>query len=119
MTSTLIDERATHGGPPPGEIRATRPRRVGVGEAHERNASQYSELAATIKQMGLMKRRPGWYLARCLVLLAAYVAGFAALFALGSSPWQLLVAAYFAENNDVLATAIEQIWREESRAGEG
>jgi fatty acid desaturase len=96
MTSPLIDERATHGGPPPGEIRATRPRRVGVGEAHQRNASLYSELSETIKQMGLMNRRPGWYLARCLILLAAYVAGFAALFTLGSSPWQLLVAAAFA-----------------------
>lgn len=96
MTSTLIGEPGTHGGPPPGEIRATRPRRVGAGEAHERNASDYSELAATIKKMGLMKRRPGWYLARCLILLAAYVGGFTALFALGSSPWQLLVAAYFA-----------------------
>ncbi len=96
MTPTSIDDRATHGGPPLGEIRATRPRRVGVGDAHGRHTSMYGELSETIKQMGLMKRRPGWYLARCLVLFAGYVAGFAALFVLGSSPWQLLVAAYFA-----------------------
>ena len=46
--------------------------------------------------MGLMERRPGWYWARCLILLVAYAVGFWALFSLGSSPWQLLMAAYFA-----------------------
>lgn len=96
MASTPLDERTPLAGPPPGKVRTTHPRRVGVGEAHERNASAYAELAATIKGMGLMSRRPGWYLARCLLLLAAYIVGFVALFTLGSSPWQLLVAAYFA-----------------------
>ncbi len=64
--------------------------------AQARNASDYAELSELIKREGLLARRPGWYIARCAILVGAYAAGFAALFSLGSSPWQLLVAAYFA-----------------------
>ena len=61
-----------------------------------RNASQYTELSERIKAAGLLERRPVWYVIRCTLLLLAYVALFAALFAASSSPWQLLVAAGFA-----------------------
>jgi fatty acid desaturase len=92
---------ATLGRPAPGRpvstgVRTTTPRRVRAGEAQERNASDYADLSTTIKGMGLMRRRRGWYVARCLILLAAYAVGGIALFSLGSSVWQLLVAAYFA-----------------------
>jgi fatty acid desaturase len=79
-----------------GGIRTTTARRIPAGEAQARNASDYSDLAATIKEQGLLDRRYGWYLARGVILLAGYVAGFVALFSLGSSPWQLLVAGFFA-----------------------
>lgn len=77
-------------------VRSTHARRIPAGAVQERNASDYSELSATIKAMGLMERRPGWYWGRSLILVVGYAAGFAALFSLGSSPWQLLVAAFFA-----------------------
>ncbi|MFC5502054.1 fatty acid desaturase family protein [Lysinimonas soli] len=89
-------ERANPNGSGSSGVRTTRPRRVPAGDAQQRNASDYGELVSKIKGMGLMDRRPGWYVARSLILLAGYAAGFVALFSLGSSPWQLLVAAYFA-----------------------
>jgi fatty acid desaturase len=81
--------------PAPTGLRATTPRRHVAGTAQERNASEYADLANKIKGMGLMERRPGWYWARCLILLAGYIGGFVALFAIGASPWQLLLAVYF------------------------
>ncbi|WP_198519494.1 MULTISPECIES: acyl-CoA desaturase [unclassified Microbacterium] len=89
-------DRATGIGPTSTGVRTTVPRRVAPGGAQERNGSTYAELANTIKGMGLMERRRGWYLVRSLILLAGYVGGFVALFSLGSSPWQLLVAVFFA-----------------------
>ncbi|CAN5143702.1 acyl-CoA desaturase [soil metagenome] len=77
-------------------VRRTIPRTTLGSDPQQRNASDYAELSTTIKAMGLMERRPGWYWARSLILAAGYVAGIVALFSLGSSPWQLLVAAYFA-----------------------
>jgi fatty acid desaturase len=85
-SSTILDR-------PSAPARASAPTR---GSAQARNASDYAELSAQVKGMGLMARRPGWYLARCIVLVAGYVAGVTALVSLGSSPWQLLNAAFFA-----------------------
>lgn len=96
MTPTGTLERPIPAGPASTGIRTTTPRRHRPGSAQARNASDYAELSSTIKSLGLMERRPGWYLARCLILLAGFAAGFVALFGLGPSPWQLLVAAYFA-----------------------
>ncbi|HWH26366.1 MAG TPA: acyl-CoA desaturase [Pseudolysinimonas sp.] len=79
-----------------GTIQTTSPRRQAAGRAQAQNTSDYRDLSATIHDMGLMERRHGWYLARCVILIAAYVGGFFALFSLGSSPWQLLLAVYFA-----------------------
>lgn len=50
-------------------VRFTTPRRDQVGGAQERNASDYAQLSATLRTMGLMNRRRGWYLPRSLVLL--------------------------------------------------
>ena len=96
MISNGTLERVAPLGPSSTGVRGTLPRRVPAGAAQQHNASDYGELSATIKGMGLMERRPGWYWARCLILLAGYVAGLMALFSLGSSPWQLVLAAYFA-----------------------
>lgn len=96
MTSNPTQQRPTGGGPADTAVRGTAPRRVGAGKAQSGDANDYGELSAIIRGMGLMARRPVWYAARCLILVAGYAAGFAALFGLGSSPWQLLVAVYFA-----------------------
>ncbi|HWR85688.1 MAG TPA: acyl-CoA desaturase [Rhodoglobus sp.] len=64
--------------------------------AQTRNASDYTELSERVKAAGLLRRRPVWYVSRCILLVLAYVGLFTALFTLGSSPWQLLVAAGFA-----------------------
>jgi len=95
ITNGTLD-RATATASDASSVRTTSPRRAPAGAAQTRNASDYAELSTTIKGMGLLERRPGWYWARCLILLAGYAAGLVALFSLGSSPWQLLVAAYFA-----------------------
>jgi fatty acid desaturase len=63
--------------------------------AQERNASDYKALAAEVKALGLLDRRPYWYAARVLILLALFAGAFAALFAIGSSPWVLLLAPVF------------------------
>lgn len=57
--------------------------------------SDYTELSRRIKDAGLLRRRTGWYAVRGLVLLGGFAAAFLLLFTLGSSWWQLGVAALF------------------------
>jgi fatty acid desaturase len=59
-------------------------------------ASDYPVLAGQIRDAGLLERRPILYVARGVVTLAALVAGWAALFAVGDSWASLLVAALLA-----------------------
>ena len=55
----------------------------------------FLELSRRVKAAGLMARRPGWYIFRGVVLLAGFAGATTLLFLLGSSPWQLAVAALF------------------------
>jgi fatty acid desaturase len=71
------------------------PARPPRDEVQARYAQDYVRLVAVMTELGLMKRRYGWYIARGAILLALFAAGFVALFTLGSGPIQLLVAAYF------------------------
>ena len=48
-----------------------------------------------MKAAGLLDRRPGSYVLRVAVLAACFAVGFALLFTLGRTWWQLLVAVYF------------------------
>ena len=64
--------------------------------AQERYASDFTGLMSKVKAAGLLERRPGWYTARVAILLTLFAGAFTALFALGSSPWQLLLAVGFA-----------------------
>jgi fatty acid desaturase len=58
-----------------------------------RIGSDFAQLARRVTAAGLMRRRPGYYVLRFL-LVGALAAGTAATFLLlGDSPWQLLVAA--------------------------
>lgn len=61
----------------------------------ERQLSGYAALSRKIRDAGLLERRYGWYVGRCLWLGLGLVIGFALLFGLGGTPAQLLVAAGF------------------------
>ncbi|MGX7825433.1 fatty acid desaturase family protein [Actinokineospora sp. 24-640] len=58
--------------------------------------SEYAELARTIKQGGLLRRRHGYYAVRISVNFLMLGAGLTAFFLLGSSWWQMLTAAFLA-----------------------
>ena len=58
--------------------------------------SAYSELSKTIKQAGLLDRRPGYYTGQVALIVGLGAAGVAAFLVIGDSWWQLLLAAYFA-----------------------
>ena len=73
---------------------ADRPIRT-TGSRQERNASDYKDLMALVKAEGLLKRRPVWYAGRAALMIGLFAAAFAGLFALGSSPWVLLLAVGF------------------------
>ena len=75
------------------------PKDVPVRGTNPRTQAQYTEdyaaLLATMDNLGLMRRRYGWYIARCVLLLGLYAAGFIALFAITPGPWLLLLAVGF------------------------
>ena len=64
--------------------------------AQEEYASDFTELMSEVKSAGLLERRYAWYVVRGAILLTLFAGAFAALFALGSSPWQLLLAIGFS-----------------------
>ncbi|WP_022917778.1 fatty acid desaturase family protein [Ruania albidiflava] len=55
----------------------------------------FLDLSRRVKAAGLMDRRPGWYVARAAILVAGFAGATLLLLTLGSSPWQLAVAALF------------------------
>jgi fatty acid desaturase len=71
-------------------------RRATRGTAQQEFTSDFSELMAKVKEAGLLARRPGWYLTRCLLLVLAYAVAFSMLFLIGESWWQLATAVVFA-----------------------
>src|SRR5829696_5930357 len=64
----------------PAPFRRTAPRTVRAGRAQDAHNSDYTALANEIKAAGLLKRRPGWYAARCVVLAASLAVCFVLLF---------------------------------------
>jgi fatty acid desaturase len=58
--------------------------------------SDYARLALRVNEAGLMRRRPGYYVARIGLLATCYAGGVAAFVALGDTWWQLLLAVGFA-----------------------
>src|SRR5215212_1987302 len=79
----------------PRPVRSTEPRRVGAGRAQAAHASDYTALTKQIRAAGLLERRPVWYAFRFAGLAVALGASFAALFLLGHTWWQLLLAVVF------------------------
>jgi fatty acid desaturase len=60
------------------------------------NGSDFAVLSRRINGEGLMRRRPTYYLARLAVVAAMFIGGWGAFFAIGSSWWQLVTAAFLA-----------------------
>jgi fatty acid desaturase len=58
--------------------------------------SDYAELSRLVRAAGLLDRRPGYYAVRIAVNLALLAAGWTVFVVLGSSWWQLVVAAFLA-----------------------
>ncbi|UFU03722.1 acyl-CoA desaturase [Ruania suaedae] len=81
MTTNTLEHTADVTPPP----RAARPN----------PAKDFLVLSRRVKAAGLMRRRPGWYLARAVVLACAFAGAIALLLTLGQSPWQLAVAGLF------------------------
>ncbi|WP_159621311.1 fatty acid desaturase family protein [Ruania rhizosphaerae] len=81
---TTIDTLA----PPPAQAAPRRAARVNP-------AKDFLELSRRVKASGLMRRRPGWYILRAVVLASAFAGAVALLLTLGQSPWQFAVAGLF------------------------
>ncbi|MGW4466744.1 fatty acid desaturase family protein [Micromonospora sp. NPDC004704] len=67
-----------------------------VVEPALRRGSDYAKLSRRINQAGLLERRPGWYAAKIAITAGLFVAGWVAVFLVGDSWWQLLVAVGLA-----------------------
>ncbi len=67
-----------------------------------RRGSDYARLSRRIRQAGLLNPRPGWYAAKIVLTAGLFIAGWAAVFLIGDSWWQMLVAV-------VLAVATTQV----------
>ena len=79
----------------PAAVRTTRPRVVAAGGSVRAHGSDFAELKRRIQDAGLLDRRRGWYAMRLGVLGLAFGLAFTAMFVLGHSWWQLVVAAAF------------------------
>ncbi|WP_082481843.1 MULTISPECIES: acyl-CoA desaturase [unclassified Aeromicrobium] len=89
MTDTeQIHERTATPRPP---APAATPPGASSGEA--RYVSQYTELAAAMRESGLLERRHLYYWAQITVAVGSFVAIWVGFFLLGDSWWQLLLAA--------------------------
>jgi fatty acid desaturase len=60
------------------------------------SGSDFAELARRIARVGLLDRRPGYYVVRLTAVGALVTGAWAAFFAIGDSWWQLLVAVLLA-----------------------
>ncbi|TCO51808.1 fatty acid desaturase [Kribbella antiqua] len=67
-----------------------------VVSAQQRYASLYTDLLRTVRELGLMRRRQGYYFTRFSLVLAALLAIAAGMILLGDSWYQLLLAAALA-----------------------
>jgi fatty acid desaturase len=60
------------------------------------SGSDFARLSQEVADAGLMKRRPGYYVARMGIVAVLFLGAWAAFFLIGDSWWQLAVAAFFA-----------------------
>ncbi len=62
----------------------------------QRRGSDYAELSSRVKQAGLLDRRPGYYAMAIGLVLAAYAGTGVAIFMIGNSWYQLILAGVLA-----------------------
>jgi fatty acid desaturase len=60
------------------------------------SGSDFAQLSARVASAGLMKRRPGYYIAKIVGTVALYAAGWALFAVVGASWWQLAIAVLIA-----------------------
>jgi fatty acid desaturase len=61
-----------------------------------RRGSEYAQLSRQIKDAGLLELRPGYYIWKITLTVAALTAGWTAFVVVGDSWWQLAVATFLA-----------------------
>lgn len=66
------------------------------GRASGGRGSEYAQLSRLVKDAGLLNRRPGYYTAKIILTLLAFVGGWAAFVMVGPSWWQLGLAVLMA-----------------------
>ncbi len=76
-------------------FRVTRPRTSLPDRPREAHGSDFAELKRRIQAAGLLERRYRYYIARLALLLGGFAVAFAAMFLLGPTWWQLIVAGAF------------------------
>jgi len=64
--------------------------------ASQLRGSDFASLSRLITEAGLMRRRPGYYIARIALVVGFYLAGWTAFAAIGNSWYQLLLAPVLA-----------------------
>ncbi|MFK3983204.1 fatty acid desaturase family protein [Micromonospora sp. NPDC050397] len=74
-----------------------------VAEPALRRGSDYAQLSRRISRAGLLNRRPGWYAAKIAITVGLFAGGWVALFLVGDSWWQLLVAVGLAVGSTQVA----------------
>ncbi len=79
----------------PGAMPANTAVRATNSRTQEQYSRDYAALLATMGELGLLRRRYGWYAARSALLLGLLTLGIVALFAFAPGPWLLLLAAGF------------------------
>ncbi|TDC18356.1 acyl-CoA desaturase [Kribbella albertanoniae] len=69
---------------------------VADGNPQQRFTNLYTDLARTVRELGLLRRRPGYYWTRIGLVLAAFAGVWVGVGLLGNSWLQLLMAGAFA-----------------------
>ncbi|TDE07429.1 fatty acid desaturase family protein [Jiangella asiatica] len=69
---------------------------TGTAGTPPRSGSDFAGLSRRIAETGLLERRPGYYVVRIGLVVAAYAAGWGAFAAVGDSWWQVVVAVGLA-----------------------
>jgi len=77
------------------EYRSTRPPRAGLS-TNGRGASEFTTLAKTIREQGLLRRRYGYYWTKLIGLPLVLASGLCAFVWIGDTWWQLFTAAILA-----------------------
>jgi fatty acid desaturase len=69
---------------------------VASSSSSPRRGSEYAQLSRQIKAAGLLELRPGYYIWKITLTVAALAAGWTVFIVVGDSWWQLAVAAFLA-----------------------